>query len=69
MSNLPSVNVKDFADYLVKRYQVEGECITPAKLQKLLYYIQAWHLVHTNGHPLFVDEPEAWVNGPVYSAV
>lgn len=61
--------IEKMSSYLVLRFQVEGSCITPAKLQKLLYYIQAWHLVHTDGDPLFEDQPQAWVNGPVYSKV
>jgi uncharacterized phage-associated protein len=32
--------------------------ITTQKLQKLLYYCQAWHLVRS-GTPLFVDEIQA----------
>src|SRR5882724_10707536 len=38
------------------------------KLQKLLYYAQAWHLVWT-GYPLFEEEIEAWVNGPAVHAM
>lgn len=34
------------------------------RLQKLVYYSQAWHLVR-HGEPLFLDEVEAWANGPV----
>ena len=34
------------------------------KLQKLVYYCQAWHLVWDD-EPLFVDEIQAWANGPV----
>lgn len=34
------------------------------KLQKLVYYAQAWHLVFT-GDPLYDDPIEAWANGPV----
>jgi uncharacterized phage-associated protein len=34
------------------------------KLQKLIYYCQAWHLVW-EGKPLFPDRIEAWANGPV----
>jgi len=34
------------------------------KLQKLLYYCQAWHLVWED-EPLFPERIEAWVNGPV----
>ena len=34
------------------------------KLQKLVYYSQAWSLVW-DGQPLFDDEIQAWANGPV----
>lgn len=34
------------------------------KLQKLVYYSQAWYLAIT-GKPLFDDPIEAWVHGPV----
>lgn len=34
------------------------------KLQKLMYYAQAWHLVWEEV-PLFEDDFEAWANGPV----
>jgi uncharacterized phage-associated protein len=34
------------------------------KLQKLVYYSQAWHLVWEDC-PLFQDRVEAWANGPV----
>lgn len=35
-----------------------------AKLQKLLYYVQGWHLAWT-GEPLFGERIEAWTQGPV----
>jgi len=39
--------------------------ITPKKLQKILFYAQAWHLVK-KGEPLFPDsEFQAWSHGPV----
>ena len=34
------------------------------KLQKLVYYSQAWSLAWTE-KPLFSEEIEAWANGPV----
>jgi uncharacterized phage-associated protein len=37
--------------------------ITNLKLQKLLYYTQAWYLAFT-GQPLFSESIEAWVHGP-----
>lgn len=42
--------------------------VTTMKLQKLVYYCQAYHLV-TNGVPLFDDRIEAWPNGPVVPAL
>ncbi len=46
----------------------EGLFISHLKLQKLLYYLQAWHLVYFD-NPLFEETPEAWVNGPVYRKI
>ena len=34
------------------------------KLQKLVYYSQAWSLVW-DGTPLFEEEIQAWIGGPV----
>lgn len=42
------------------------ECQSPMtalKLQKLVYYAQAWHLVWDE-RPLFDERIEAWANGP-----
>jgi uncharacterized phage-associated protein len=38
------------------------------KLQKLLYYIQSWHLVMFD-KPLFDEDFKAWVHGPVLPSV
>jgi len=38
--------------------------MTAMKLQKLVYYSQAWSLVWDE-RPLFNDRIEAWANGPV----
>lgn len=38
--------------------------MTAMKLQKLVYYSQAWNLVWEE-EPLFPEEFEAWANGPV----
>lgn len=62
------VNIIKLSDFVISYFDEMGGFITPMKLQKLLYYIQAWHLANFN-HSLFVDEPEAWVNGPVYKHV
>lgn len=46
-----------------------GDCITNLKLQKLLYYAQAWFMVNNNGKLLFEDDIEAWKYGPVVRSV
>lgn len=53
-------NVFDAAKYILER---TGP-ITTMKLQKLLYYAQAWSLVWDD-EELFPEEFEAWANGPV----
>lgn len=52
--------VFDVAKYIVKKYGT----ITTVKLQKLVYYSQAWSLVWDE-KPLFRSQIEAWANGPV----
>lgn len=57
-----------FSDLIIKYFNDLEEDITNLKLQKILYYLQAWHLVNLNGQ-LINETPEAWVNGPVYKRV
>lgn len=52
--------VHDIAAYILAR---RGE-MTAMKLQKLVYYCQAWSLVWDE-RPLFRERIEAWANGPV----
>lgn len=54
----------DIANYLLSKCREAGEPITNLKLQKLLYYAQAWHLVLFNKE-LFCEDFQAWVHGPV----
>lgn len=56
----PPVSVFDVAKYILKQ---KGETTT-MKLQKLVYYCQAWSLVWDE-KPLFHERIEAWSNGPV----
>jgi uncharacterized phage-associated protein len=39
--------------------------IDQMKLQKLVYYSQAWYLAYNNGNPLFEENIYAWPWGPV----
>jgi uncharacterized phage-associated protein len=54
------VSVNDVADYILEK---QGS-MSAMKLQKLVYYSQAWHLVW-HDKPLFKERIEAWTNGPV----
>lgn len=59
----------NIAQYILGYFQQKGEPISNLKLQKLLYYSQAWHLALYDGLPLFEEEVEAWVHGPVVPCV
>lgn len=59
-----AANVHDVVSAVVR---LTGK-ITTQKLQKLLYYCQAWYLVRYNT-PLFADEIQAWREGPVTLSV
>ncbi|MBK8464684.1 MAG: DUF4065 domain-containing protein [Chloracidobacterium sp.] len=52
--------VFDAAQYILQK---QGE-MTAMKLQKLIYYAQAWSLVWDET-PLFDEPIQAWANGPV----
>jgi uncharacterized phage-associated protein len=54
----------DVAAYILKK---QGSMST-WKLQKLVYYSQAWSLVWDD-EPLFDEPIEAWANGPVVRAL
>lgn len=59
------VTVFDVADYFLSKLNIDvGSSITPLKLQKLVYYAQAWSLVWDD-KPLFNEHMEAWAHGPV----
>lgn len=53
-------SVLDVAAYILQK---QGP-MTAMKLQKLVYYAQAWHMVWEE-EPLFTNRIEAWANGPV----
>lgn len=53
-------NVFDVAEYILSQ---QGG-MSAMKLQKLVYYSKAWHLVWRESE-LFPERIEAWANGPV----
>lgn len=58
------MDAKLLAQYVVAYFDSKGDLITNKKLQKLLYYIDSWGLVHFDA-PIVQQEFEAWVHGPV----
>ena len=54
------VSAHDVAAYILKKHGP----VSAMKLQKLVYYSQAWSLVWDDC-PMFREEIEAWSNGPV----
>ncbi|TCV80241.1 Panacea domain-containing protein [Sulfurirhabdus autotrophica] len=58
-------SVHVIADYFIRKVERDaGDNITQLKLQKLLYYAQAWYLAMYD-QPLFSNKMEAWQHGPV----
>lgn len=56
--------VFDVAKYVLKKHGT----MTAMKLEKLVYYCQAWSLAWDE-KPLFDEDFEAWANGPVCPAL
>jgi len=52
------------SDFLLVESRERGDILTNLKLQKLLYYAQAWYLA-LKDRPLFQEDMQAWVHGPV----
>jgi uncharacterized phage-associated protein len=62
MKTYPANQVADW--FLSRINQEAGDTISPLKLQKLIYYAQAWHLAIFDT-PLIEEDFQAWVHGPV----
>ena len=63
MEKSKPVSVFDVAAFILEK-QPKKDPITAWKLQKLVYYCQAWSLVWDE-QPLFKEKILAWANGPV----
>lgn len=63
------IKANDIADITLLYCFENGLSVSPLKLQKILYYIQSWYMVHFNKELLFEEKPQAWINGPVYPTV
>jgi uncharacterized phage-associated protein len=54
----------DIAKFFIEIANKTGSFISNLKLQKLVYYAQAWHL-GLYDRPIFDEDFQAWVHGPV----
>lgn len=54
----------DIAKYIIHFFHDCEDLITNLKLQKLLYYVQGWHL-GLYERAAFMEDFQAWVHGPV----
>lgn len=59
-------NIAEYVLYYCYKHNIKN--CTNKKLQKLLYYIQAWSLA-LNGKAIFSDDFEAWLHGPVIPSI
>lgn len=59
------LSANDVASVIIAR---SGPWMDARSLQKLLYYVQAWHLAVTD-EPLFEERIKAWKDGPVVPQV
>lgn len=64
------IPVLDVARYIINYSNEKEYSISNLKLQKLLYFVQAYYLSFTSSHePCFNEEIEAWDFGPVVPIV
>lgn len=64
-----TIAARDVANWFLGRIdRPAGDSISNLKLQKLVYYAQAYYLAH-HGKPLFDEELQAWTHGPVAPSV
>lgn len=62
------LNPIDVSKYIINYLNEKSYPVNHLKLQKLLYYIEAWYTVFT-GSNLFEEQIEAWQHGPVIRKV
>jgi uncharacterized phage-associated protein len=65
---MPETTAHSTAAFLIRDSREHGDGLSNLKLQKLLYYSQAWYLA-LYGKPLFGEDIEAWIHGPVVPCV
>lgn len=61
-------NATEIANWFIAKAAESGDHLTHLKVQKLLYYAEAWTEVIT-GNELFSEQMQAWAHGPVVPEV
>lgn len=62
------INVHDLVDYIIIKLDDLSISLNHLKLQKLLYYTQAWFLAF-NEKPLLEEKFESWSHGPILTDI
>ena len=62
-------NLNKLANFIILYCINRDVSINSLKLQKLLYYIQVWHITLLDKNPMFDELPQAWASGPIYKSV
>jgi uncharacterized phage-associated protein len=65
---MAETTARTVADLILAFAKERGVEMTNLKLQKILYYAQAWYLAVLD-KPLFNERIEAWIHGPVIPPV
>lgn len=63
-----TVDAIEMSNYVIRYLKHNNQDVNHLKLQKLLYYIEAWNMVFLN-NPIFTDDIEAWQHGPAIRSV
>lgn len=61
--SLHKIDSVHLCEYIIKKVREFGP-VSHLKLQKLLYYVQAFHLAYFDA-PVIDDQFQAWLHGPV----
>ena len=61
-------DVRAVANVVIDRSQSLGIEVTNLTMNKILFFVHAYHLAH-HGAPLIREDAEAWEHGPVYKEI
>ncbi len=65
----PKHTIREVSDFFLSKIDKDsGDTISPLKLQKLVYYAQAWHYTIFD-KPLFKGKIQAWTHGPAVKSL